>query len=127
MSASDHGRLAAESLLLPRDLFLSESEFLELFVWPKPITVWIVFDYFVGSFFTIPATLRHPRTANFSLIAVASTTAEPLTASLRSTVRPAGVNITDASITVTIEEAIAALWYDPQTSFSMNWIFRGRE
>jgi hypothetical protein len=39
--ASDRSRLAAESLLLPRDLFLSESKFLELFVWSKPITVWI--------------------------------------------------------------------------------------
>jgi hypothetical protein len=84
------------------------------------------FRLFVGLFFTIPAALPHARTATFSLIAVAATTAEPLTASVRSAVRLGGVKITDASITVTIEDAIAILWYDPRPSFSMNWIFRGR-
>jgi hypothetical protein len=75
----------------------------------------VVFDYFVASFFTIPATARQARTSTFSLIAVGADTAQPLIASVSSAGRPAGVPITDGSITVTIEDAIATLWYDPQT------------
>jgi hypothetical protein len=75
----------------------------------------VVFDYFVASFFALPAILREAQTSTLSLVVVGADKAQPMTASASAAERPAGIATTDASIAVTIEDAIATLWYDPQT------------
>jgi hypothetical protein len=80
-----------------------------------PGSPFVVFDYFVASFFALPAILREARTSTLSLVVVGADQAQPMVASASGAERPAGVATTDASIAVTIEDTRATLWYDPQT------------
>jgi hypothetical protein len=80
-----------------------------------PGAPFVVFDYFVASFFALPAVLREARTSTLSLVVVGAGQAQPMVASAGAAERPAGVAATDASIAVTIEDTVATLWYDPQT------------
>jgi len=80
-----------------------------------PGAPFVVFDYFVASFFVLPAMLREAGTSTLSLVVVGSDHAQPMVASASSAERPAGIAATDASIAVTIEDAVATLWYDPKT------------
>lgn len=81
-----------------------------------PGAPFVVFDYYVGLFFHLPATLHAAKRSTFSLVTVGSALkAEPLVASVSNATRPVGVPRTDASMAVTIEGATGTLWYDPHT------------
>jgi hypothetical protein len=75
----------------------------------------VVFDYFVASFFVLPATLHGAATATLSVVTVGAEKAEPLIASTGIAKRPVGIPMADASIAVTMGDIAGTLWCDPHT------------
>jgi hypothetical protein len=80
-----------------------------------PRAPFIVFDYFIGAFFHLPATLHGAPTSALSLVVLGGDTAELLIVSAASGKRPAGVPAIDASTAVILDGATVTLWYDPAT------------
>ena len=80
-----------------------------------PRAPFIVFDYFIGAFFHLPATLHGAAASALSLVVLGGDTAEPLMVSAASAKRPAGVAAIDASTAVILDGATVTLWYDPAT------------
>jgi hypothetical protein len=80
-----------------------------------PGAPFVVFDYYVGSFFGLAAVLHAAQPSTMSFLDVAGGKVEPMAVSPSIAERPDGIPATDASTAVTIEEKIATLWYDPQT------------
>lgn len=80
-----------------------------------PRAPFILFDYFIGAFFHLPATLHGVATSALSLVVLGGDSVVPLIVTAGSAKRPAGVPPIDASATVILDGATVTLWYDPAT------------